>query len=91
MSWLWLRPKLVAAGLFVMTAIAFVVRLKFVTDQRDKLQVEVKKERARADQAEEINDVEQQLDEHFSELEEESESDVDDGKIPDHIRDRNKF
>ena len=91
MTWLSIQTKLYAAGTFLLAVLAFFVRLKVVTKQRDKARERAKGEAARADQAEMIAEVEAEIDNEFSDLERESKRDIEDGKMPSNIRNRNKF
>ena len=91
MSWLSIQPKLYALGAFLLAALAFFVRLKVVTNQRDKARKRANGEAARADQAEMIAEVEAEIDNEFSDLERESKRDIENNKMPGNIRDRNRF
>ena len=91
MSWLSIQTKLYAAGAFLLTVLALFLRLKVVTEQRDNARKRAKGEAARADQAEMIAEVEAEIDNEFSDLEREAKRDIEDGKMPGNIRDRNKF
>ena len=87
MNW---KLKLYAFGALLLTVLGFFVRLKVVTRQRDRARERAKGEAARADQAEDIAAADAEIENEFSDLERESKRDIQDGKMPGNIRDRNK-
>lgn len=91
MNLLSIKAKLLGFGALLLTIAAFFFRFQQVKDQRDRARESHKKEKARANQAEKINEVEDQLDQEYSDLKRESERDIKNGEMPTNIRDRNDF
>ena len=90
MNWATIQLKLYALGAFLLTVLAFFLRLKVVTRQRDRARERAKGEAARADQAEDIATADAEIENEFSDLERESKRDIESGRMPGNIRDRNK-
>lgn len=91
MSWLTIKAKLIAAGAGLMAILAFVLRLKIVTAQRDKARVKAKTAEKAAKQAHDVIESDTEIEVEFSDLERESKRDIENGKMPDNIRNRNEF
>ena len=90
MNWLTIKAKLFALGATVLTVAAFFLRLKLVTAQRDKARKRADAEAARADQAEDIAEADEEIEAKYSDLERESKRDIEAKRMPSNIRNRNK-
>lgn len=89
MIWLKWKPRLIAAGIFLLTVLAAIARHKYVLDRLDKAieakeaaEREVKERRA-------IDRSDAEIESKYSDLEREAERDLKAGKMPDVIRHRN--
>ena len=91
MNWLTLKAKLYAAGAVLIGVLAFFLRLKVVTHQRDVAKEKAKRATAQAKEATAIVEADAEIEEEFVELEQESEEAIEKGEMPDHMRERNTF
>ena len=85
------KAKLIAFGAALLTLLAFFARFKWVEKQRDTAIKQRDAAVARADQAEDIAEIDTELENEFAERRRESDRESEDGKMPDHIRRRNDF
>jgi len=70
---------------FLLTVLGFFVRLKVVTNQRDKAQASAKKYKAWSDRQTETAEIDAEIEARYSDLEREARQDLKDEKIPDHL------
>jgi hypothetical protein len=81
-----LKAKLIAAGALLLTVLGFFVRLKVVTNQRDKAQVSAKKYKAWSDRQTKTAEIDAEIDQEFSHRAEEK-----NGDVPKSLSDPNDF
>jgi len=90
-SWLTLKAKLYTAAGFFLAFLAAVFRFKYVKGQRDKYKRHAETYEAQLHQKKQIEEVEQEINLDYADIEREAERDLDSGQMPDNIRDRNTF
>ncbi len=91
MNLLTIKAKLIAFGAASLAVIGFFLRLKVVTAQRDKARIKAKTAEKAAKQLGEVIESDAEIEGEFSELEREAEDDIENGEMPDNIRNRNQF
>ena len=90
---MWAAAKAKAWGIggAILGLLALLVRLRWVTHQRDLARKKARQATARADQAEATLKADTEIDQEYSDLRRESEHAIETGKMPDNIRDRNRY
>jgi hypothetical protein len=82
-----LKAKLIAAGALLLAVLGFFVRLKVVTNQRDKAQISAKKYKAWSERQTATSEIDAELEQEFSHRAQEKNGD----QVPDHLSDPNDY
>ncbi len=86
-----LKAKALAAGAILLTVLGFFLRLKIVTKQRDKAKQTAAKYKSWSERQTQTAEGDAEIDQEFSDLKRASKKDAQDGKVPSHLSDPNKF
>jgi hypothetical protein len=81
-----LKAKLLAAGAFLLAVLGFFVRLKMVTNQRDKAQQSAKKYKAWSERQTKTVEMDAEIEQEFSHRAEEAKESLKNDEIPEHLR-----
>lgn len=82
-----LKAKLIAAGAFLLSVLAFFLRLKVVTNQRDKAREKAEKYQAWSERQQATSLLDSEIESEYSELKRQE----NDGKVPDNLSKPNDF
>jgi hypothetical protein len=77
---------LIALGAGLLAILGFFVRLKIVTNQRDKARVAATKYKAWSERQEETRQIDAEIEQEFSHRAEEAREALENDQIPDHLR-----
>ena len=91
MNLLWLKSKLAIIGAALLTILAAVVRHKQVVRQRDNAKLEALRLRAIVLMEQNIREAENEIDQEFSHRAHEANREIEDGKVPRHLRNSNEY
>jgi len=89
MNLLGIKAKLIAAGSLALAAIAAIIRISFLKNQRDSLKTKAKTLEAQVRQQAEIEQADAEIEQEYSRRATEARRVIDEGGIPDHLRDPN--
>ena len=81
-----LKAKLIALGAALLTVLGFFLRLKVVTNQRDKAKQKAAKYQAWSERQAKSLAVDAEIASKYSDLEREAKQDLKDDEIPSHLR-----
>jgi hypothetical protein len=81
-----LKSKLIAFGALLLTVLGFFVRLKVVTNQRDKAQDSARKYKAWSERQEDTRQIDAEIEQEYSHRAEEAREALENDEIPDHLR-----
>ena len=88
--WAAVGPKLAVIGAGLVTFMAMVFQIKRLKKKVEKEERRADSAEARATEAEDINELDTELDHKYADIKREAIDDVQDGKMPDVIRNRNR-
>lgn len=89
MNLLGIKAKLAALGTLALAAIAAIIRISFLKNQRDALKDKAKTLEAQVKQQAEIEQADAEIEATYSRRAKEAKRVIDEGGIPDHLRDPN--
>lgn len=85
---LFLKTKLFAIGAIALTVLGFFLRLKVVTNQRDTFKKKAKKAEKQIQFKKEVEELDDDIEQTFSDLKREADKEIKSGEIPSHLRNR---
>lgn len=86
-----LRARLYAIGALALSAIAFFLRFKMVKHQRDKARVAQRRAEAQVKENEANRKSDAEIYAEYSDIERLADEDLKSGKMPENIKDRNRY
>ena len=86
-----LKSKLLALGGFILAVLTVVLRMNMLKDQRDKAREKAKIAQAQAVAAKKTLQEDEKIDQQVDEQRKKSNEAIDNGEMPDNIRNRNDF
>lgn len=91
MNWLAWKARIYAVGALCLGIITVIIRMKFVTNQRDKFKADAEVYKLQVKQAQLNDAADSEIEQTFSRRAHEAEEAIEDGQVPSNIRNPNDW